>query len=97
MRPRIRANLGSNGYQIGILLGNAKRSISHMRGLLYVPEVILEQERRFRAEKVAADLTECEYTATGCPHADQLERLDHSLQLETEVKSPVVPCCLCGT
>mmetsp|Transcript_11021 Transcript_11021/g.44388 ORF Transcript_11021/g.44388 Transcript_11021/m.44388 type:complete len:609 (+) Transcript_11021:112-1938(+) len=74
--------------QIGILLGNAKRSISHMRGLLYVPEVILEQERRFRAEKVAADLTECEYTATGCPHADQLERLDHSLQLETEVKSP---------
>ena len=74
--------------QIGILLGKAKRSISHMRGLPYVPEVILEQERRFRAEKVAAGLTECEYTATGRPHADQLERLDHSLQLETEVKSP---------
>ena len=74
--------------QVGILLGKAKRSISHMRGLPYVPEVILEQERRFRAEKVAAGLTECEYTATGRPHADQLERLDHSLQLETEVKSP---------
>ena len=74
--------------QIGILLGKAKRSISHMRGLPYVPEVILEQERRFRAEKVAAGLTECEYTATGRPHADQLERGDHSLQLETEVKSP---------
>ena len=74
--------------QIGILLGKAKRMISHMRGLPYVPEVILEQERRFRAEKVAAGLTECEYTATGRPHADQLERLDHSLQLETEVKSP---------
>ena len=74
--------------QVGILLGKAKRSISHMRGLPYVPEVILEQERRFLAEKVAAGLTECEYTATGRPHADQLERLDHSLQLETEVKSP---------
>ena len=51
-----------------------------MRGLPYVQSN--GAGTALRAEKVAAGLTECEYTATGRPHADQLERLDHSLQLK---------------